>query len=265
MSSSTENLGSRFPSQHALEFDRHEQARLDGLTTQLQAARAREAALRRELRRLSEHDALLARELDHRILNGLQMIASLLSLQSRSTTVPEAAVQLAAAACRVAALGHVHRRLHLLGNRDHVNFTEYLRYLCEELSDLLLPRAAGFAIIVEGEDAEISTACAVPLGFIVNELVTNSAKYARGNITVRFEAAPAGHSLMVLDDGPGLPAGFDPARSNGLGMKIVQAYVRQIHGELRVLPGEGSRGARCVVTFPASRPQLMERKLLQPR
>ena len=67
------------------------------------------------------------------------------------------------------------------------------------------------AIVVEGANAEIPTVSAIPLGFIVNELITNSAKYAKGNIIVRFETTSSGrHSLSVLDGGPGLPAGFDP-------------------------------------------------------
>ena len=108
----------------------------------------------------------------------------------------------------------------------------------------------GCAIVVEGADCEIPTVLGIPLGFIVNELITNSAKYAKGNITVRFETtSPASHSLSVLDDGPGFPAGFDPANSKGLGMKIVQSLVKQIGGELHILPGDNGRGARFTVTF----------------
>jgi two-component sensor histidine kinase len=91
---------------------------------------------------------------------------------------------------------------------------------------------------------------AIPLGFIVNELITNSAKYARNNITVRLETtATIGHSLSVLDDGPGLPAGFDPARSKGLGMKIISSLVKQIGGKLQIVLGANGHGAGFAVTF----------------
>ena len=97
---------------------------------------------------------------------------------------------------------------------------------------------------------EIPTAMAIPLGFVVNELITNSVKYAEGNITVRFElTSPASHSLSVLDEGPGLPAGFDPANSKGLGMTIVRSLVQQIGGELQLLPGENGRGTHVTITF----------------
>ena len=89
----------------------------------------------------------------------------------------------------------------------------------------------------------------IPLGFIVNGLITNATKYTEGNITVRIEAtAPGIHSLSVVDEGSGLPAGFDPADGKGLGkglgMKIIRLLVKQIGGELRIAPGDNSVGAR---------------------
>jgi two-component sensor histidine kinase len=178
------------------------------------------------------------------------LIVSLLSLQSRTAPTPEAASQLTIAAGRVAALGRVHRRLHLLDHQDKVEFRGYLQNLCEDLSGLLFRAGRAHQVLVEGGKVEIPTTLAIPLGFIVNELITNSAKYAEGQVTVRIETtSPGHHSLSVIDDGPGLPAGFDPATSNGLGMKIVLALVKQIGGELRILPGENGRGTRFTVTF----------------
>ena len=95
---------------------------------------------------------MLAQEFEHRLINGLQLIVSLLSLQSRTATTPEAAAQLTIAARRVAALGRVHRRLHLLDHQDNVEFKEYLQHLCEDLSGLLFQEGSGYAIVVEGAD-----------------------------------------------------------------------------------------------------------------
>jgi two-component system, sensor histidine kinase PdtaS len=110
-----------------------------------------------------------------------------------------------------------------------------------------------FSLRVESDIAAkepFSTVFAIPLGFIVNELITNSAKYARNNITVRLETtATIGHSLSVLDDGPGLPAGFDPAESKGLGMKIISSLVKQIGGKLQIVLGANGHGAAFTVTF----------------
>jgi two-component sensor histidine kinase len=75
-------------------------------------------------------------------------------------------------------------------------------------------------------------------------------KYAKSRITVRIDALSAtSHSLSVLDDGPGLPLDFDPAKSSGLGMKIILSLVKQIGGAFQILPVGNGRGARFTVTF----------------
>jgi len=221
------------------------------VSVELRAARAREATLLQEMADLAQRQVMMAHEFEHRLINGLQLISSLLSLQSRAAASPDAADQLAIAAQRVSALGRVHRRLHLLDHQDRVEFKPYLQHLCEDLSKLLYEETGDCAILVESAPGEIPTALAIPLGFLVNELITNAAKYAKTNVTVRFETSGGGHTLSVSDEGPGLPPGFKPADSKGLGMKIVLALVKQIGGALRVGPGNGGRGTRMVVTFGA--------------
>jgi chemotaxis protein methyltransferase CheR len=203
---------------------------------------------------LLEQKVMMAREFDHRLLNSLQLISSLLTLQSRSTKNPEAAAQLSIAGSRVAALGRVHRRLHVLDHLETVEFKQYALRLCEDLSGLLFNDEAKHAIVVEGKDIEIPTLLGIPLGFIVNELVTNSAKYAKGKITVRLESTPEGHSLSVLDDGPGLPEGFNPSGHNGLGMRLIQSLVKQIGGEFQIGRGDDDRGARFTILFSIQPP-----------
>jgi two-component system, sensor histidine kinase PdtaS len=230
--------------------DRNSRPDYDTLAAELQSALAREQVLLQEKHELAQRQIMLAQEFEHRLINGLQLIVSLLSLQSRTATTPEAADQLNVAARRVSALGRVHHRLHLLDHEAHVEFKEYLQNLCEDLSGLLFQEGSGYAIVVEGAKIEIPSALAIPLGFIVNELITNSAKYAEGHVTVRIEArSPTDRSLSVLDSGPGLPDGFRPADSKGLGMKIVLSLVEQIGGELQILPGDNGRGTRFTVKF----------------
>ena len=166
---------------------------------ELKAALAREGELRREKRELLQHQVLLAQEFEHRLVNGLQLIASLLSLQSQTAATPEATGQLIVAARRVAALGRVHHRLHLLDHEENVEFKQYLQNLCEDLTGLLFQERSDYAIVVESANVEIPTELAIPLGFIVNELITNSTKHATGNIMVRFEMKrPARYSLSVI-------------------------------------------------------------------
>ena len=239
-----------FPWQRVVDRTPREQTNFDGLIAELNAARAREAALLLEKADLLQRQNLLAQEFEHRLVNGTQIIVSLLSLQSRSAS-PEAALQLTAAARRVASFGRVHSRLHLLDHQESVEFKQYLQQLCTDLSGLLFEGEASCTITVDAAETDIPTVFAIPLGFIVNELITNSAKYARSNIIVRLEAsASSGRlSLSVLDDGPGLPEGFDPARSKGLGMKIVATLVKQIGATFESTPGEGGHGTCVTVTF----------------
>jgi two-component system, sensor histidine kinase PdtaS len=239
-----------FPWAPEEERDPRDRRQIAALTAALQASLARESVSRQGNVELLQRQHTLALEFEHRFANGLQWIASLLSLQSRTTT-PEAAAQLAIAARRVAAFGSVHRRLHLLDNQKIVEFSQYLHLLCTELSGLLFQDdERDHSITIEGTSIEIETAIAIPLGFIINELITNAAKYARGNIIVQIGGTPAaGYSLSVQDDGPGLPPGFDPARCKGLGTKIVLALVKQIQGELTIVPGENGSGTKFAITF----------------
>lgn len=231
----------------------NEERQIDELTAALRAARAREEILLREKQELTQRQVMLAQEFEHRLINGLQVIVSLLSMQSRAASTDEAAEQLAAAADRVAALGRVHHRLHLLDCEDHVQIGEYLKHLCDDLSDLLCQGQSGRAIVFEGANAVIPSAIAIPLGLIVNELITNSAKHGNADITVRLESvSPANHALTVLDGGSGLPEGFDPASSKGLGMRILKGLVTQIGGTLHLKPYAGWPGTRITITFCSS-------------
>ena len=244
----------QFPWSRSRESYAYEQAQSAALIAELQAARVREHALLRDKADLLQRQDMLAQEFEHRLVNSLQIIVGLLSLQSRTAT-PEAAAQLTVAANRVASFGRVHRALHLLDHQESVQFKAYLQHLCEDLSGLLFQGESARAIAVEGARITIPTVFAIPLGFIVNELITNSAKYAKSDITVRLGTSPsAGYSLSVLDDGPGLPADFDPAASKGLGMKIIGSLVRQIGGELQIASSEnGGRGAIFTVAFGSPR------------
>jgi two-component sensor histidine kinase len=131
-----------------------------------------------------------------------------------------------------------------------VRFKEYLKHLCEDLSGLVFQEGAKRVIVVRGTNVEIPTTLGIPLGFIVNELVTNSAKHARGNIVVRLGKASADSlSVSVSDGGPRLATEFDSVGGSGLGMKIIQSLVKQIGGEFSSVLAEDDRGACSSVTF----------------
>lgn len=217
----------------------------------LAASLLREKELLREMSVLSLQQDLMAQEFDHRLGNSLQMIVSLLSLQSLAAPTPEVADQLMIAAGRVAAFGRVHRRLHFLDRQKNVEFKQYLQTLCVDIADLLLQKGPGRAVIVEGTEVTLPTALGIPLGFLVAEAITNSVKYATGDIIVRVQAAAPTVLLSISDNGPGLPADFDPAKQKGLGMKLIQSLTKQIGGTLKFAPAVGGRGTRLMVSFTA--------------
>jgi two-component system, sensor histidine kinase PdtaS len=217
---------------------------------ELRATLAREDALLHQKEELIELQEILTKESDHRLLNNLQMIVSLLSLQSRASTNPEVAAQLATASDRVATIGRIHRRLHSLDGAQSFTLKQYLEDLCRDFSIMLAAGRDERVITVEGIEVTLPAATAIPLGFIANELITNAAKYGKGRITVSLEADPAnGYALSVANDGPALPEGFDPAASKGLGMSIVRSLIGRIGGEFQIGRGDNSQGPRFTVLF----------------
>jgi two-component system, sensor histidine kinase PdtaS len=229
------------------------QTQIAELTADLKDALAREAGLRRQKDHMLQQQALMAQEFEHRLINSLQLIVSLLSLQSRRAESPEATEQLMTAAKRVGAFERVHRQLHHLDCLDTVELKKFVVQLCEDISIMLFDPDTPHPIVVEGAQIEIPAALGVPLGFIVNELITNAAKHGQGNVTVNLETTPElGHCLSVSNSGPGLPDGFHPDSRKGLGLSIVQSLVRQINGRLQVLQGPGPEGVCFNVFFPST-------------
>ena len=206
---------------------------------------------------LAEKDAalrraeLMAKEVDHRVMNSLQLTSSLLRLQGHALGDTEAAEQLALAAGRVAAVARVHQHLYVGNDDGMIECDTYLRRLCDDLSATL--RSDQTAIGIEVADAALPSAKIVPLGLIVAEFVANAAKHGAGHIMVSLNhISPGEYALSVSDEGVGLPAGYDPAASSGLGMRMISTLVGQLHGRLLLGANDDGPGARCTVVFPVT-------------
>jgi PAS domain S-box-containing protein len=174
-------------------------------------------------------------ELNHRVKNNLTVVASVLRMQAGHGH-PEVRDQLLKAVGRVHSIAEIYRSLSESHHNGIVNFGRYLKELCDALAESLLDDTDRIRLSVEAVDAEIPIDTAVPLGMVVNELVTNAVKHAypppeQGEISVRFETDDAGCKLEIGDRGAGLP--HDPAaKSPGLGMRLVNTLVRQAGGDL---------------------------------
>lgn len=198
--------------------------------------------LRLSARRALADAQLMAREIDHRVMNSLQFVASMLAMQGRSAAA-ETARPLEIAAGRVAAIARIHRHFTTAAG-DRMPCIAFLRRFCGDLADVLAR-----TVEVEGDEVEVPVRSIQPLGLIVNELITNAAKHARGRIGVTLRAGSGGCALCVCDEGEGLAAGFDPAASKGLGMKVVTMLAGQLGGGLSCGPNPSGRGACFTVAF----------------
>ncbi len=212
--------------------------------TELRHERDRaEKALRESrdsLEALAARQALLLREVNHRVANSLQLISSLLELQARRITVADARDALHAAAERVEAVSLVHRRLYTSADVAYVEMDQYLAGLVEELQRSVGTQDASCSIRLHADPARVETDKAVAIGLVVNELVTNAAKYAYpdgdgGEVRVNFRRDDDAFTLTVEDDGVGLPPGDAAPQGSGLGAVIVAAMARTARATVEIV------------------------------
>lgn len=186
------------------------------------------------LRRALEDKNTLLKELYHRVKNNLQLIISLFNLQVRSVSEEQARLALLDAASRVRAMALVHERLYQSGTLSSIRLDGYVRELCEQVAGAASAQQRGIAVDVEAEPLEVGLDVAVPLGLLLNELVTNSFKHAfpgdrRGRVLVTLVRADGDTvRLSVGDDGVGLPPGMDRTSRRSLGLKLVSALTEQL-------------------------------------
>ena len=222
---------------------------------ELRQARDRaEHALREQrdrLEALSQQQAVMLREMNHRVANSLQLITSLIELQSRRVRDPEARGLLQQAAERVDAVSRVHRRLYTSGEVGMVQMDQYLAGLVGELNRATAAGGEPGPITLRAEPVRIETDRAIPIGLIVNELVTNALKYAypggqAGPVRVVLDRDGGSTRLVVEDDGVGTGSGAP--QGSGLGRTIVNAMASQ----LRAIVAQDARhrGARFTVSIP---------------
>lgn len=194
------------------------------VTSLEQVIKQKDAALQRS--------ALLTKEVDHRVMNSLQLTSGLLHMHHRSLGNSAAAEQIRLAAVRVSAIALVHRNIYVSEIVETIDCKTYLEGLCADLSETLQQENRS-PILLQAIEAPISTERVVPLGLVVAELVTNAAKHGEGDICVSLERSPdGGFSLSVTDEGQGLPANHDAAAGTGLGTQVIEAMTAQLGGRL---------------------------------
>lgn len=214
----------------------------DDAEAEVHASRDRYAAL------AAEREVLL-REVNHRVGNSLQIIASLLHLQANSSDDDDVKAALSNAMGRVAAVAQVHRRLYTSHDLNSVLLNQYLEALLEDLRRSAEGNRMS-RLTLTAESIEIDPDRAVAIGIIVNELVMNAVKYAYpdspGPIHVQLVGDGDELQLSVADDGVGLNAKADP-RSTGMGQRIVNAMASKLNASAERDPNHP--GTRIVLRF----------------
>jgi PAS domain S-box-containing protein len=221
------------------------------ITARKQAESALQQALEQIKSSLHEKEVLL-KEIHHRVKNNMQVITSLLSLQSKTIGDRQALAVFQDSQNRVKSMALIHETLYQSKDLSRINFAEYLQKLVAHVSRSYRIRPDAVKINVKVDNVSLPIDTAVPCGLIINELASNSLKYAfpgdtRGEINITFGHADARYVLRVSDTGVGLPADFDPERGKSLGMKLVRMLTGQLCGEMECRNGVGTT---FEITFP---------------
>ncbi|HZC57312.1 MAG TPA: histidine kinase dimerization/phosphoacceptor domain -containing protein [Xanthobacteraceae bacterium] len=217
------------------------------------------AALTRMSDRIDEllkQKDLLLRELQHRVMNSLNLLSGLLEMQRRSVARSAAKEHLANARDRIIAMGTVYRHLYQAHTLEYVEFSEFLNTICNR-SELAYVGTNRPAIEVKAEPLQLSGAHAISLGMLTHELITNALKHAysgsaSGSIKVTLKHMKDGRiDLRISDRGQGLPPDFKiEKKSSSLGMKVIVSTVQQLGGTLEINRLEP--GTEFVIHLPAT-------------
>lgn len=216
------------------------------------ARKQAEAALRVSL---SEKEAML-KEIHHRVKNNLQLVSSLLRLRGNQLQNAEGKAALMDTQQRIRSMALLHEALYRSGNLAQVNLAAYLENVAAHLFRSFPSVPERIELSLNVAPLLVSLDTALPCGLLVNELITNSFKHAfpgtrRGTVSIQVENLDASLvQLSVSDNGGGVPGGFVPDLTQGLGLQIVSDLVRQLRGTLQY---DGTAGAAFRIQFPCGK------------
>jgi len=215
-----------------------------------------------EMRASLHEKEVLLKEIHHRVKNNLQVIASMLSLQSTYLEDARTQAALRESQTRVAAMATIHEKLYQSKNLARIDFGDYIRDLTAQLLSSYTSHDRNIRLEIVAEDIWLGVNTAVPCGLILNELVANALKHAfpdgwaDGRVKVQFHRVAADRvCLCVADNGVGISSDIDPQRTGTLGLQLVNTLARQIDGRLEI---EKGKDTAFRVTFPDKQPREIE-------
>ncbi len=204
-------------------------------------------AAEQALRRTIQTERVLLRELRHRAKNSFSLISAMITLMSAVPESPETAAALGKIHARVLAIAGMYDQLDAHESTTTLRLDEYL---CR-IVPALIGASSSIALECTCDPITVSVDIASPLGLIMAELVTNALKHAfpeprTGTIQVTIRQIEDALHLELADDGIGVPAGFDPAKTDSFGLRIVEKLIAQIQGRMEVCGKEGTRYSICI-------------------
>ena len=231
-------------------FDRNT-GRMKGVIEYVRDITERKMAEDRLQSSLAEKEVLL-REIHHRVKNNMQVISSLLNLQSRRISDPEVLEMFKESQRRIRSMALIHERLYQSSDLSRIEFSQYLRNLANHLFSSYQIDPNRIQVTIDAVEIHLNINTAIPCALIVNELISNALKHGfpegrRGNVGVEFRRNDGnGCLLQVKDDGVGFPANLDFHKTESLGMQIVVTLVNQIEGTIRL---EREKGTNFQISF----------------
>jgi len=194
---------------------------------------------------LQEKEVLL-REVHHRVKNNMQVISSLLNLQSRHIGDPNVLEMFKESQRRIRSMALIHERLYQSSDFSRIEFSQYLRNLATHLFHSYQVDASRVQLKIEAEEVHLNINTAIPCGLIVNELISNALKHGfpegrSGHLDLELcRASGDGYVLRVRDDGVGFPEGLDFRKTETLGLQIVNTLVSQIDASIGLARDKGT-------------------------
>ncbi|HWQ67220.1 MAG TPA: PAS domain S-box protein [Methanospirillum sp.] len=211
--------------------------------------------MEKEIQEASLEKEILLREIHHRVKNNMQVISSLLSMQSRTIKEPTVQSLFKETQTRVRSLALVHELLYQSDTLNKINYHDYLQRITNYLFNSYNISQGGVTCTIQARGIEFSIDIAVPCSLIITELLTNSLKYAftderKGEIIIILSYDPdtLNYSLDYRDNGQGFPPGYDPKKGTGFGSSLIVGLIRQLSGNVEIENVE--RGVHYSITFP---------------
>jgi hypothetical protein len=204
-----------------------------------------------QIKRSLEVKDMLLKEIHHRVKNNLMVISSLLNLQSRYIKDEASKSIFKDSQNRARSMALIHELLYQSSDLKRINFGIYINKLTNELFNVYITDPNKIKLNMDIGDIMLDINTAIPLGLIVNELVSNSMKHAfpnnkQGKIYIKFNLDNGDYSMIISDNGVGFPMDYNIQDGDSLGLKIVNSLTEQIEGEIKI---EISNGTKFIIKF----------------